>query len=64
MFVNTLALCWLALDILSESDEGCGNERRALLSIVAGFFARIGIVFPQSSVFGEVSSLVEILTYR
>ncbi|KAJ6192148.1 hypothetical protein J3E72DRAFT_399418 [Bipolaris maydis] len=63
LFINKLALCSLALDILLESDQGCEKEGRALLSIVAGYFARVGIVFAQSSVFEEVSSLVEILTY-
>jgi hypothetical protein len=63
LFVNTLALCLLALDILLDSDQGCRQEKRAMLTIAAGFFARIGIAFPQSSIFGEVSSLVEILMY-
>jgi hypothetical protein len=64
VFINKLALCLLALDSLLELDQDCGKEDRALLSIVAGYFARVGIVFAQSSVFEEVSSLVEILTYR
>ncbi|RYN60138.1 hypothetical protein AA0119_g13296 [Alternaria tenuissima] len=64
LFIQTLALSMLALDILLESDQGCGKENRALLSIVAGFFARVDIILPQSSIFEEVSNLIEILTYR
>lgn len=62
--MNTLALCMLALDILLDSGQDCGKESRALLSIVAGFFARVDIMLPRSSIFEEVTSLIEILTYR
>ncbi|EMD58200.1 hypothetical protein COCSADRAFT_176804 [Bipolaris sorokiniana ND90Pr] len=64
LFINTLALCFLALDVLSESGPDCERENQALLSIVVGFFARMSIALPQSAVFEEVSSLVEILAYR
>ncbi|KAJ5028321.1 hypothetical protein PSV08DRAFT_375096 [Bipolaris maydis] len=64
LFINTFALCLLAQDILLDPDQDSRKESRALLSIVAGFFARIGIMFPGSSVFEEVSDLVEILTNR
>ncbi|EUC26878.1 hypothetical protein COCCADRAFT_42192 [Bipolaris zeicola 26-R-13] len=64
LFINKLALCLLALGIILEPDQDRRKEARALLSIVAGFFARIGIMLPQSSVFEEVSDLIEILMYR
>ena len=64
LFINKLALCLLVLDIVLESDQNSKRESRAFLSIVAGFFARIGILLPQISVFEEVSDLVETLTYR
>ena len=54
----------LALDILLQPDENDGKKCRAFLSMVAGLFARIGILLPQTSVFEEVSDLIEILTYR
>jgi hypothetical protein len=54
----------LALSILQEPSRNCGKENRALLSIIAGFFARVEITFPESSIFEEVSDLIEILTYR
>jgi hypothetical protein len=35
-----------------------------LLSIVSGFFARVHIMLPQSSIFEEVSALIEIFLHR
>ncbi|KAH3953672.1 hypothetical protein HBH70_238930 [Parastagonospora nodorum] len=64
LFINTLALCMLALNILQDPSQNCGKENRALLSIIAGFFARVEIMLPESSIFEEVSNLIEILTYR
>jgi hypothetical protein len=64
LFINKLALCLLALDITLEPDQNSGKQSRVFLSIVAGFFARIGILLPQTSVFEEVSDLIETLTYR
>lgn len=64
LFINKLALCLLALEILLEPDQASRKESRAFLIIVAGFFARIGILFPQTTLFEEVSNLIEILTYR
>ncbi|KAK1913947.1 AM-toxin biosynthesis protein 12 [Pyrenophora teres f. teres] len=63
IFMNKLALCMLALDILLRPDENNGKKSRAFLSMVAGLFARIGILLPQSSVFEEVSDLIETLIY-
>ena len=61
---ESVVLELLALDILLNLDQDCDKENRALLSIVAGFFARVDIMVPQSSIFEEVSNLIEILRYR
>ncbi|EMD66030.1 hypothetical protein COCSADRAFT_170432 [Bipolaris sorokiniana ND90Pr] len=64
LFMNKLALCLLALDILLDLEQDCGKESRALLSMIGGFFARVDMILPQSTIFKGVSDLIEILTYR
>ncbi|EMD84890.1 hypothetical protein COCC4DRAFT_182581 [Bipolaris maydis ATCC 48331] len=63
LYINKLALCFLALDILLEVNGSTSKGSRAFLSIVAGFFARMGVLLPQASVFEEVSDFIETLMY-
>ncbi|KAJ6201206.1 hypothetical protein J3E72DRAFT_180083, partial [Bipolaris maydis] len=62
LFTHTFALCLLGLEVVMESDQESQRENRTLLTISAGFFARASIELPHSCFFGEISSLIDILT--